>query len=170
MSLPRILFGADETFHTSLDDYMDDYFVFGGDEPGELTVEIWRTLPAGETPEVRMWSGADIAEATVEWLTDQCGFEQLAAELEHAAKAPDVVNAFNRARAALLSHQSFAVCDELIGHVHVTVYAGEDGIGWKRAVCGNCSNLGWSGGRCPKCVGTGLRACPVCTELRKGSQ
>lgn len=103
----------DGTLDIELDDaigrYMDNML---GDDPTTQTFVGWSALPPGESGCGSVPSGKRIAEWVAEYFGDDCGFEELGEHYHNMAKTPEVIAAFDAARALMVSKQTFLVADK----------------------------------------------------------
>lgn len=113
----------DEWLYEDPDEAIEDVadFLYDGPLPWTGTVYEYTVLPKGNSGNVRLMSGADIAEHVVDWFGDDCGVERLDEELREASKRPEVIAAFQAAVDFLASHQEFQVADRRVRSAQFTV-------------------------------------------------
>ena len=121
-----------ERYDTEMEDAVDGWFEQMESRvtewPETVVVTEWSTLPKGDSGGCSVMSGEDIAELVVERFLDDAGFEELVDDCENAARSPDVIAAFEAARALLVSKQRFLVSDQEVAKHSVLVF--DDGT-WR---------------------------------------
>lgn len=115
-----------EYLHLDLDDVVEEYM--DGRPPGEYLMgfEEHGVCRAGDEPPSGIPSAGRIAEQIAEDYADDCGFEELAADVVEAAGRADVIAAFDTARAVLVSHIGFHVSSGVIRHGWVRIVKRSD--------------------------------------------
>lgn len=115
-----------DEYFTELDSWVEAYARTCSAGTQRLTVIEYDCHPPGDTGNERVPRGIDIAEKVAEDFGDVCEWFDVAEQYAAAAKHPEVVAAFEAARDALVSRQTFLCARDMVAEHPIWLTVSDD--------------------------------------------